>query len=286
MPGMGCWRAFLVARPESSLSSDHRRRTSGQTGVPARSCGHGFSFRYLKEEYYPAQDICVGEIMKSLSLAATLLALSAGTAVAQDRTYDWSGAYIGAQAGHAWGDAEAHIPGLPNWPTTDVSPNGIFGGAFAGYNYQFDGGLVLGADSDFSLASIRSESEWIGPGGSPVKPEQLNFTRVDWTAGLRGRVGYAFDRALLFVAGGLAVAGVQIDDMAKGSRRPSLDKTMTGWTVGGGVDYAFSNSLFGRIEYRYSDFGTVPNNYSYSDWEPYKVHIKTHDLRIGIAYKF
>lgn len=224
--------------------------------------------------------------MKSLLLAATLLALSAGTAVAQDRTYDWSGAYIGAQAGYAWGDAEARLPRLPSWPTTDVSPNGIFGGVFAGYNYQFDGGLVLGVDADFSLASIRSESEWIGPGGLPVKPTQLNFTHLNWTADLRGRVGYAFDRILLFAAGGLAVAGVRIDDLTKGSRRPSLDKTMTGWTIGGGVDYAFSNSLFGRIEYRYSDFGTEPNNYSYSDWEPYEVHIKTHDLRVGVAYKF
>jgi outer membrane immunogenic protein len=224
--------------------------------------------------------------MKSLLLGSLTLALSAGAAAAQDQSYDWSGAYIGAQAGYGWGDAKATPSGIPGWPATDISPDGIFGGAFAGYNYQVDGGLVLGVDSDFSLASIGSESKWIGFDGLPVKPEQLNFTRIRWTANLRGRMGYAFDRALFFVAGGLAVADVRIDDMATGSRRPSLDKTLTGWTVGAGMDYAFNNSLFGRVEYRYSDFGTVSNSHVYSDWLPYDTDIKTHDLVAGIAYKF
>lgn len=224
--------------------------------------------------------------MKLLLLGAFALALGTGAAAAQDQVYDWSGAYIGGQVGYAWGDVDPHPLGYPDWPPTDIRPDGILGGVFAGYNLQLDGGLVVGADSNFSLASIASESVWIGLDGSPTKPEQLNFTRVEWTANLRGRVGYAFDRALLFVAGGLAVANVHIDDMTDGNRRPSLDETLTGWTVGVGMDYAFTNSLFGRVEYRYSDFGTVPNSYVYSDWVSYDVDIKTHDLLVGVAYKF
>ena len=237
--------------------------------------------------------------MKVLLLAAAVGLGSARFAMAADPGmpmeeapvgFNWTGGYVGGQVGYAWGDSKALFSGsssifdLPDW-SSDMNPEGFFGGAFAGYNHQFDDGLLLGADADINLASIRFDGMVTGPDGVP-SPDELSSTRVNWTAALRGRLGYAFDRVLLFVAGGVTFADIRIDDTSSGDKRPSLDKTLTGWTVGGGADYAFSDRLFGRIEYRYSDFGAEPNSYNYSDWVPYTVDFKTHDIRFGIAYKF
>jgi len=223
----------------------------------------------------------------AFSLGSTQIASAEDPSISMEEapaSFNWTGSYVGAQVGFASGDSEAFVVDDTAW-TTDMSPDGFFGGAFAGYNHQLDSGFILGAEADVNLASIRFDGVWTGLDGLPI-PDEVTSTRVNWTAALRGRVAYTFDRVLLFIAGGVAFADVRIDDTAYGDRRPSLDKTLTGWTLGGGVDYAISDSLFGRVEYRYSDFGTEPNSHSYDDWLPYAVDFKTHDVRLGIAYKF
>jgi outer membrane immunogenic protein len=66
-----------------------------------------------------------------------------------------------------------------------------------------------------------------------------------------------------------------------------INDVMTGWTVGAGVDYAFTDNIIFRAEYRYSDFGSTTQ-------QPFlplfpneqEIEFKSHDVRLGLAYKF
>ncbi|MFC4625556.1 outer membrane protein, partial [Daeguia caeni] len=102
----------------------------------------------------------------------------------------------------------------------------------------------------------------------------------------------SFDRWMPYIAGGVAFGNVKTsvryedyedDDYIAAS----YSKTMTGWTLGAGVDYAVTDNLIARLEYRYTDYGHKDYT-SYFDDEVSTVRNKfqTHDIRLGIAYKF
>ena len=77
----------------------------------------------------------------------------------------------------------------------------------------------------------------------------------DYLASLRGRVGYAFDRTLIFATGGIAFTQFSAEaDLCNGASL-NADQSLTGWTVGAGAEYAFTDNWIGRLEYRYYDFG-------------------------------
>lgn len=88
-------------------------------------------------------------------------------------------------------------------------------------------------------------------------------------------------RVLPYVAGGVAFGGYTIVTNDQGTIYADR-RSVTGWTIGAGADYAFTDKLIGRFGYRYTDFGDK----SYADGYGYNVGLKTHELRVGIAYKF
>ena len=78
------------------------------------------------------------------------------------------------------------------------------------------------------------------------------------------------DRALLFAAGGYT--GTNIEGAGD-------DDTLHGWTIGGGVDYALTDRMFTRVEYRYNDFGS-------GDLGGADVDFSQHTVNVGLAVKF
>jgi outer membrane immunogenic protein len=114
-----------------------------------------------------------------------------------------------------------------------------------------------------------------------------DFNDSEGYAAVRGRLGIAFDRFLAFGTAGWAW-GNPLMSYALTGAAPFVNNggSSTGWTAGLGVDYAFTNSVFGRIEYRYTSLGTsafvstATNSAATSDRLPIS------DLRAGIAYKF
>lgn len=216
-----------------------------------------------------------------LATAAVIVASSAATAadiVAVEQVpagFVWTGGYVGVQAGYAWGNSEYNDPS----DTIDYDPKGAFGGVYAGYNYQFQNNVVLGIDADLNFSGIDNSF-------APFNDQHVANAEVNWTGAVRGRLGYAIDRFMPYVAGGLSVAQYEFDVDHNGHGNMDFEEkhTLTGWNVGVGVDYAVTDNLLLRAEYRYSDFGSKDFNNSWSG--DADIDLATNDVRLGIAYKF
>ena len=192
--------------------------------------------------------------------------------------FSWTGGYIGLQGGGLWSDS--NVDNLD----TDLfdgdrdgfgdSFNGGLFGVYAGYNWQ-SGPWVFGAEGDFN---------WVGNDetftiDTPVGPRDIDVGS-DYLASLRGRVGYAFDRALIFATGGVAFTQFSAEADFGNNVSFNADQNFTGWTVGAGAEYAFTNNWIGRVEYRYYDFSDDVLD-GFAD-----VGVTTNTLTVGVSYKF
>ncbi|MER9920119.1 MULTISPECIES: outer membrane protein [unclassified Mesorhizobium] len=215
-----------------------------------------------------------------LGLSLSLLASSAYAAdaiVAEAApVFSWTGGYVGLQAGYAWGNGNIDEIGGPGFVDTD--PDGFLGGVYAGYNYQMSNNIVIGAELDVVYANVDGSGQVFSAPGIPI-PGGIATEELNWSAAARLRLGYAVDRFLPYIAGGVAFGDVDISNNGGG---PSFGDTLTGWTIGVGLDYAMTDNLLLRGEYRYTDFGTE----SFGGLVNADVDLKTNEVRFGIAYKF
>lgn len=223
-------------------------------------------------------------------LAASVVALiAASSAKAADivhyqepavPAFSWQGFYIGGQIGGAWSDSTiqgTNIFGTQN-PKWSPDASGFIGGLYAGYNVDVGNSVVLGIETDFAWADIsKSKSTTFDEGIATgrLKEKWLGATRV--------RAGYAADRWLPYIAAGVAYG--KVDGLVRTDvNRYSSSKTLTGWTAGGGLDYAMTDNILLRLEYRYTDLGD--KSFSFGGGVGTKFKYKTNDFRVGVAYKF
>jgi outer membrane immunogenic protein len=203
--------------------------------------------------------------------------------------YNWTGCYLGAQAGYGWGRDSDHETVTATGVTSIFSPlnsASLSGGKLGGYlgcNWQMPGSaFVFGVEGDGEWANDKGSTNF----HTPAPPDYYN-AKIRWDGSLRGRVGYAFNNVLLYATGGVAFANINEQDVVGGGApSTSNSSTRTGWTLGAGLDFAFAPRWIARVEYRYADYGT----YSYHPvvfggfTENHKVTDNT--IRFGIAYKF
>lgn len=216
---------------------------------------------------------------KLLFAGIALAAVAAGPALAADLPvrqappvyapppviayFNWTGCYLGLNGGYAW--RKAHTTdavvsnGLTFGDAGSLGASGGFGGGQVGCNYQA-GSAVFGIETDFQGAGA---SKSFGPTTLTV-PGVLTVSGSDklkWFGTLRGRVGYAADRVLLYVTGGLAYANNSFEfsgiDAAANTFTFSNSKTKTGYVVGAGVEWAVAGSWTVKAEYQYLNFGSV-----------------------------
>lgn len=223
--------------------------------------------------------------MKSILLASTILAAFSGSAFAADSiaaapvAYEWSGFYAGAQLGYGWGHVKSHDAeignGFSDWADSWNS-NGVLGGIHLGYNKAFNS-IVLGAEADIEGSGMSGSVDSTFAG--TIK------TKIDVQGSLRARLGYAMGPALLYATGGLAIAhfDTHYDD---GGTTDSSSHTKAGWTLGAGVEYAFTQNWTTRVEYRYSDFGKFTDNPATDSSFLYPTEVTTQTVRVGFSYKF
>jgi outer membrane immunogenic protein len=175
--------------------------------------------------------------------------LKAPRAVAET-IYNWSGFYIGAQGGFAWGRSN-HREDTAQ--TSDFDISGVVGGGTWGYNWQFNQ-FVFGLESDISAADINgSHARGVTGGFNCASGPCETFVR--WFGTTRARAGVTFfsDRTLLYVTGGAAYGRL----FAQITPDPTFTggDTKWGWTAGGGIEYGLSPNLSVKAEYLFVDFG-------------------------------
>lgn len=167
--------------------------------------------------------------------------------------FSWTGCYVGAHVGGLWArkDWAVRDPGNVFFGQSDGShdADGWLGGLQAGCDYQFAGGFVIGIAGDYAWADAD------GSNTSLLFLGSTNHTKVKSLASVTGRIGYAWDRFLGYVKGGGAWERDE-HDFTDGVFSAAVSATRSGWTIGVGGEYAFTNYLTGFIEYNYYDFGS------------------------------
>ncbi|OPB29997.1 outer membrane protein [Bartonella sp. WD12.1] len=207
--------------------------------------------------------------------------------------------------------------------------SGFIGGLYAGSNVDLSNGLILGIDTDIILSARKNTKTIVitPPSSGSDIPEENNLTTNNensqqnerfrravqlrentinteeaekkitfeytlnqkWTGATRIRIGFAVDRIMPYIAGGIAYGQFQniislsstaIEDKELNSMVDET-KTMIGYTLGAGIDFAMTDNIILRAEYRYSDFGK--KKFAKDSFE---LHYKTNDFRAGVSYKF
>jgi outer membrane immunogenic protein len=250
---------------------------------------------------------------KLLALLAFSTVLSFGAAakaadiVEAPLVYDWTGFYIGANIGYAFGGSDEvgiqeELLGGPSdafrgGDVGDLELSGIFGGPEIGYNIQA-GSVVFGIEGDFEFSGIDDSDS-----GSAENPPGLVLDAdseddVNWFGTVRARLGYAFDTLLIYGTGGLAVGN--FDYEVKGEFNDGFhfkiddDFTQVGWTVGGGLEWAFDDNWSAKVEYKYVNFGKKSLDATLLDpaGDPSDYTERTHatpdfhSVKFGVNYRF
>jgi outer membrane immunogenic protein len=258
-------------------------------------------------------------IFLTLATATAFTVASAATVLAADMAgppiyaplpapplYSWTGFYLGANLGGGWG-SESHAifygpTGISQVGVTN-HPDGVIGGGQIGYNWQFapwfgwGTGTVLGIEADFQGSSQRST---IGE-AFPFPTFAANFAgsvedKLEWFGTVRARAGIAFDRVLWYATGGWAFGERKLDGPFTSTSFAgpfiattafSTSNSMDGWTVGGGIEWAFWGNLTAKFEYLYIDFGSqsalaIPGGAFIIT----SGHFIDNVVRAGVNYKF
>ena len=209
-----------------------------------------------------------------------------------DPAYNWSGFYVGIEGGGVWGRSQHYYndpagPALIGLPVTSGinADGGLVGGTF-GYNYQA-GNVVVGFETDVSWMNNKGTAGYIAPFAPLTNTAQAS---QDWLYTARGRLGFAWNRWMIFGTGGVAFTdeGMQLCNVAFGCG--SQSKTVTGWTAGIGVEYAFASNWSAKLEYLHNDFGSQyfarTLDSGGGEFHAHNVTLTNDIVRAGVNYKF
>ena len=187
--------------------------------------------------------------------------------------FTWNGLYVGVNGGYGWASS--------NWSSAatngDPSVNGWLLGGTVGYNMQtVDWVWGLEVDADFSTIKGSTGS------GTGVCSGAGCETRNRWFGTGRARIGYAWDRLLPYITGGAAFGDIKM------SPNTGAEETRTrfGWTVGGGVEYAFGGPWSAKVEYLYTDLGSATCSAASCGGTDTDVSFRANTVRAGVNYRF
>ncbi|AMN43657.1 outer membrane protein [Rhodoplanes sp. Z2-YC6860] len=202
-------------------------------------------------------------------------------------TFTWTGLYLGGELGWMQTDPKftpgAVVPGAAfvasSLPVGDKQ--GLSYGFLAGYNYQI-GQFVVGVEGDFTGWTV-------GTMRSTAITGDFITAQSRWGGAIRGRLGYAADHALFYLAGGAALASTKIAATTTGYSIGG-DDTRWGWTIGGGVDYAFTDHWFTGLAYRYTQYDSkifaYPIGFQNLGIVGFKQEMSDQRVTVRIGYKF
>jgi outer membrane immunogenic protein len=269
---------------------------------------------------------------KSLIVGVALVALVTGPAMAADLpvkaprmvvadSFNWSRCYLGAHVGYGWGrNTNDFGNAVRSGPTEELGP--AFDSEFGPFNHNTGGGVFggqIGCNYQFApnwLVGVEGEVWWSGMKGSFTAPEDVGdpgtFSRFEsrnrWDADVALRLGYIWNRHLLYAKAGVAFGNFSYtqthDDFPtthscpgvafvngafiNGQCSVSFTKTLPGLLLGAGWEYALSNSWSIKAEYNYINFAShnLPYPSAAATIQSFAVHDTKHIVKIGVNYLF
>ncbi|WP_336279552.1 outer membrane protein [Bartonella sp. CB175] len=233
-------------------------------------------------------------------------------------TFSWTGFYFGGQIGAFSSKISAtapdsDIPLAPNerdkhkkWISIEKKYlpelSGFIGGFYAGANVDLGNNFILGVDTDVILSERKGTKtifvkeneenrafQLLRENQREAEEDHITFKHTlkqQWTGATRVRVGFAAGCVMPYVSGGVAyghfqdILSVSVTGAEVFNAKLDDKQTMIGYTLGGGVDFAITDHVIARAEYRHSDFGKKKFG------DAIELDYKTNDFRVGVAYKF
>ncbi len=240
--------------------------------------------------------MCRGNLCQLLLSCAALTGCLGASAFAADLSvsrapvyapFTWTGLYGGVNVGYGWGDPQITslitsfvepAPGVTGASSsasgTSNSGRSALGGFQAGFNLQ-TGSWVYGVETDLSVTKLQaaapvivtSSSAFGGSDAASLQTTSSATASIDWFGTLRGRLGFAWDRVLIYGTGGFSYGLVRLTDGAffngvaggtvafNSTDTPKDSVIKGGWTAGGGIDYAYTNNIILSFTYMHVDLG-------------------------------
>ena len=230
--------------------------------------------------------------MKKILFSVTAAIALGGTAMAGGDIVpvvpadSWSGFYVGAQAGYIWGDADVTIDTSPAWYVNGLNVDGLLGGVFAGFNWRLQDDWLVGLEAGVNW--ISNDDEKLFYTMSSTGKKYYFEVKQDWEASIVGRIGKVFDETYM----PYVLAGVSWTKLEGRTKRRHLgvttttkwiSDTVTGLTVGLGVEYKFTENFHGRLEYRYNNYRNADLSAPYADSH---IDYNSNVITAGIVYRF
>lgn len=181
-------------------------------------------------------------------------------------SFGWGGFYLGLNGGGGWGSSTWDRAGEFN------SSGGVLGGT-AGFGWQV-GQALFGVEGDLDWSGISGSTTVACPGGCS--------TANNWLGTVRGRVGYAFDRILPYVTGGVAFGDIN----ASTPGFAGASQTNLGWALGAGVEVAVYRNWSLKAEYLHVDLGSFNCALNCGPSGTDNVSFSANLVRGGVNYHF
>jgi outer membrane immunogenic protein len=240
--------------------------------------------------------------MRASVIAILAFAASVGSAFAADLPVrplppisgapTWNGFYLGANAGGGWSNANNvfSAAGFPSFASVDNNLTGGIAGGQVGYNWQ-QSWLVFGIEADFQWSGMKGGLNAPCPVGICTGLAANFDQRMPWFGTVRGRLGYAQDGWLLYATGGYAYTRVETNAFASaGGLAANIrdNQSRQGWTVGGGIEVAFTRNWSAKVEYLYMRFGERDQIFALTGLPAItdNVELNSNIFRAGVNYRF
>ena len=241
---------------------------------------------------------------RSILLASVFAVVAAGSASAADlgvappvapasaivasAPVFWTGPYIGLNAGWTGGTARTtDLNGYAAVAGTSYgrSPSGFTGGLQVGYNYQVSPNFVVGIEGEVGYLDLKKTTV------SPLVATTTAWTNAGAYGAITGKLGFAADAFLIYGKGGVALYGGDShvrDSVTAPTIDASSSDTRVGWTLGAGVEYAFTRNWSAKLEYDHYDFGNKTFSAVASNGTVYSFRNKLSSdaVKVGINYRF
>ena len=175
--------------------------------------------------------------------------------------YNWSGLYVGANAGYGWGDTDWRFPAPGNFfgaagTTFSTDPRGGLVGGHIGYQHQW-GNIVAGVEVSYDAAWLKDTV--VGP--VPVFPDDRFKTEINDLLLIVGRLGVAANNFLFYGKAGFASSNVELSGRSGvpvAGVTFEKDERLTGWTAGAGLEWMLSRNIILGVEYNYVRLDNEP----------------------------